>query len=194
MRMLSTAFDDLVPQERKSYTYYPAQHAAEIDRLSSKMQAEINTGVYKCGFAEEQDAYDKAYDTLFASLDHFDNMLEKSGGPFLFGSVLTELDIRFYTTLVRFDTVYHNLFKTNQREIRTGFKHLNTYLKRLYSIEAFRSTTDFRHIKLSYFTGMPMNPTRITPRGPQPHIEPLSKQETVELDWKGTFEKAQGKL
>lgn len=112
------------------------------------MQAHINTGVYKAGFAKTQEGYEQGVIPLFAALNKLEALLTKNGGPYILGKVFTELDIRAYATIIRFDTVYVQHFKTNLGTIRHDYPVLNNWLKYLYwNVPGFRETTDFKHIK-----------------------------------------------
>lgn len=123
------------------------------------MQADINAGVYKAGFARTQDNYEKGVIPLFAALNKLEAIIAKNGGPYILGNLLTELDLRAYATIIRFDAVYVQHFKTNLGTIRHDYPVLNNWLKNLYwNVEGFRETTDFKHIKenvsLSIFLSM----------------------------------------
>ena len=124
----------------------------------------VNNGVYKAGFATSQEAYEQAYDALFAQLHKLDEHL--STERYLVGRTLTEADVRLYTTLVRFDAVYHGHFKCNERKL-TEFENLWPYARDLYQTPGFGDTTDFDHIKRHYYgTHDRINPTRVVPKGP----------------------------
>jgi putative glutathione S-transferase len=112
------------------------------------MQSDINTGVYKAGFARTQEDYEKGCIPLFVALNKLEAMLAKNGGPYVLGKELTELDIRAYATVIRFDAVYVQHFKTNLGTIRHDYPVLNNWMKGLYwRAEGFKESTDFRHIK-----------------------------------------------
>lgn len=144
--------------------YYPSDLRDDIDEVNEDIYHNINNGVYKTGFARTQEAYEKNFKALFDSLDRQEKRLE--GRDFLVGETLTEADIRFYTTLVRFDAVYFTHFKCNKRMIK-DYKNLSRYLKSLYSIDAFKSTTNLRHIKRHYYySHETLNPFRLVPLGP----------------------------
>jgi putative glutathione S-transferase len=104
MRMLSSAFDEFAAPDRAGWTYAPKRLLSQIDEESKRMQAQLNAGVYKAGFARKQEDYEAMVAPVFEALDHYEAMLAK-GGPFLLGEALTELDVRFYATVIRFDTV-----------------------------------------------------------------------------------------
>jgi putative glutathione S-transferase len=127
---------------------YPPQHRADIDRISEWMQRDLNTGVYRAGFAPDQDAYDKNTVPVFAALNQLEEIVHANDGPFLLGKDITELDLRLYATLIRFDTVYVQHFKCNLGTIRHDYPNLNNWIKHLYwNVKGFKETTDFKHIK-----------------------------------------------
>jgi len=143
---------------------YPEALREEIDALDADVFRDVNNGVYKCGFATTQESYEEAFDALFARLD----VLEARLGDrrFLFGDAITEADVRLFTTLVRFDAVYHGHFKTNLRKL-TEYPALWAYARDLFAIEGFGDTVDFDHIKRHYYlTHDRINPTGIVPKGP----------------------------
>jgi putative glutathione S-transferase len=151
---------------------YPAPLRHEIDEINQFVYDNINNGVYRCGFATSQSAYDDAFDSLFAALDTIDQRLGRQ--RYLLGSRITEADWRLFTTLIRFDAVYFGHFKANLRSI-SQYPNLSNYLRELYQWPGIRETTDMQQIKHHYYashTGI--NPTGIVPRGPaleltQPH-------------------------
>ena len=161
IRMFDHAFDDVgaTPGDHR-----PAALTDEIDAVNERVYDTVNNGVYKSGFATRQGAYERHVNALFASLDWLEERLE--GKDFLVGDVLTEADVRLYTTLARFDAVYHGHFKCNVRRI-VDYKNLSRYLAALYRTEGFGETTDLFHIKHHYYESHPsVNPTRIVPVGP----------------------------
>jgi glutathionyl-hydroquinone reductase len=132
----------------------------------------------KCGLAKTQSAYKTAVDNLFDHLDKVEAHLSSPThtGPFYYGSSITEVDIRLYVTIVRFDTVYVNIFKTNKKTIRYGYPAIHQWLKNLYwKVPEFKDTTLFEHIKGHYFGLTILNPSGIVPDGPVPHVEPLEE-------------------
>ena len=144
-----------------AFDLYPAALRPEIDALNERIYASVNNGVYRCGFATSQEAYDSAVAALFATLDDLDQRL--ASRRFLFGDSLTEADVRLWVTLARFDAVYVTHFKANLRRL-ADYPHLWPYARDLYSIPAFRTTTDFGHIKRHYYGTHPqLNPPRIVP-------------------------------
>jgi len=139
---------------------------AEMDELIEDIYRDVNNGVYRCGFATTQEAYEAAYDALFARLDVLEQRL--ADRPYLLGDTLREVDIRLFTTLVRFDAVYHGHFKANRNKL-TEFPNLWPYARRLYRLPAFGDTVDFDQIKRHYYlTHDNINPTGIVPKGPDP--------------------------
>jgi len=173
LRDLQTGFNPLLPEEFAKVTLYPEHLRQRIDEVSAWMQRDLNTGVYKAGFAESQEAYDKSVLPVFAALNKLEKMIAENGGPYILGKDLTELDIRAYATLIRFDTVYEYHFKCNLGSIRHDYPQLNNYIKNLYwNVPGFRETTNFKHIKENYTKShYEINPKAITPRGPYPDIE-----------------------
>lgn len=143
---------------------YPAELRDEIESVSAPIYEHVNNGVYRAGFATTQGAYEEAFDAVFAQLDALEERL--AGQRFLVGSRLTEADVRLYTTLARFDAVYHSHFKCNLRRL-VDSPNLWGYARDLFQCPAFRATTDFDHIKRHYYeTHGHINPTRIVPKGP----------------------------
>jgi putative glutathione S-transferase len=151
---------------------YPEELRAEIDALNDVIYATVNDGVYRCGFATTQEAYDLAVGALFATLDEVEERL--AGRRYLFGGQITEADVRLWVTLARFDSVYVTHFKANLRRL-VDYPNLWGYARDLYQNPAFGPTTNFDHIKRHYYTTHPhLNPQRIVPAGPlldwsQPH-------------------------
>jgi glutathionyl-hydroquinone reductase len=140
--------------------------AAEMDALAGRIYDTVNNGVYKCGFAVTQEAYEESFHALFATLDAVSARLA-SHGPFLMGAELAEIDVFLYVTLVRFDAVYFGHFKCNRSRIEDD-PVLQGYLERLWSIPAFRNTTNFAEIKQHYYgSHRSLNPTGIVPVGPR---------------------------
>ncbi|OLF08896.1 glutathione S-transferase family protein [Actinophytocola xanthii] len=143
---------------------YPEARRAEIDEVVEPIFRNVNNGVYRCGFASSQEAYDEAFTALFGELDRLSERL--SGQRYLVGDTITEADIRLFTTLVRFDAVYHGHFKCNRHKL-TELPVLWAYARDLYQTPGFGETVDFDHIKRHYYaTHDAINPTRIVPQGP----------------------------
>ena len=162
VRMLNDGFGGIA---RNNLDLYPEALRAEIDALNSSVYERLNNGVYRCGFATTQAAYEEAFHGVFAMLDELEARLA-AGGPYLFGEALTEADIRLFVTLIRFDAAYHGLFKTNLRRI-ADYPHLSAYQARLLEISAFRDTANISHIKRGYYSIRALNPSGIVPLGPE---------------------------
>ena len=180
IRMFYTEFDDLLPEKYQTVDLYPEKLKDEIEATNEWTYDKINNGVYKSGFATKQEAYEKNVLALFEALDKAEAHLSKGPGPFYYGENVTEADIRLYTTIIRFDVVYVQHFKTNLRDIRSGYPHLHTWLRKLYwDVPAFGETTQFEHIKKHYTRShSQINPFAITPLGPIPDI--LAKEDEVQ--------------
>lgn len=147
---------------------YPESLLEEIDSLNDAIFHDVNNGVYKCGFAQSQEAYEMAYDTLFERLDKLEQRLATQ--RFLFGDFITDSDVRLYATLVRFDVAYYSAFKANRNRI-VDFPNLWGYLRDLYQTPGFGDTTDFdaikRHYHLSnHIAGDDQKGHTILPKGP----------------------------
>ncbi|MEU3273310.1 glutathione S-transferase C-terminal domain-containing protein [Saccharomonospora sp. NPDC006951] len=143
---------------------YPEALRDEIDEVNRSVYADVNAAVYEAGFASKQAAYEEAYDRLFARLDALEERL--SGRRYLVGDTITEADIRLFTTLVRFDAVYHGHFKCNRNKL-TEMPALWAYARDLFQTPGFGDTVDFDHIKRHYYqVHAQVNPTRIVPKGP----------------------------
>ncbi|SEH15644.1 putative glutathione S-transferase [Natronorubrum sediminis] len=165
MRMLDTEFDDVASRD---IDLYPEGYRDEIDRIIDEIYQPINNGVYRAGFATKQEPYDEAVDDLFGALDHWDEVLADQ--RYLAGDRLTEADIAMFTTLVRFDSVYHTHFMCNVQYIRE-YDNLWPYLRDLYQTE-FAQTVEMDHITEHYYTTHPdVNPHRIVARGPDLDFE-----------------------
>lgn len=144
---------------------YPEALRAEIDDINAFIYDNINNGVYRCGFATRQAAYEQAFERLFAALDRIEARL--AAREWLVGDQHTEADWRLFTTLIRFDAVYVGHFKCNRQRI-ADFPQLSRYLRRLYHVPGVARTVDFDHIKRHYYISHPhINPTRIVPAGPR---------------------------
>lgn len=148
LRNLNTGFNSILDDQYKQLDFYPENLIKEIDEIGEWMQSDINYGVYKAGFASDQEAYDRNVVPLFKALNRIEEIIKKNGGPYVLGSELTELDLRLYPTICRFDAVYVQHFKCNLGTIRHNYPVLNAWLKHLYwEVEGFKETTDFKHIK-----------------------------------------------
>ena len=162
IRMLNREFDAFATREQPDF--YPADLAAEIDALEDVVYRTVNDGVYRAGFATSQASYEEAFDALFATLDDLERRL--AGKRFLFGDRLTEADWRLFTTLLRFDAVYHGHFKCNLRRL-VDYPNLWRYARELYAMPGVAGTVSFDHIKQHYYgSHRTINPTGIVPKGP----------------------------
>ena len=161
IRMLNSAFDAFGDA---SLDFYPADLRGEIDALNAVVYAKVNNGVYRCGFATRQEAYEEAFAELFETLEMLELRLARS--RYLFGDRITEADWRLFTTLLRFDAVYFGHFKCNQRRI-ADHANLSGYLRDLYQSPGVAETVSFAHIKRHYYAShKTINPTGIVPVGP----------------------------
>ena len=143
---------------------WPRSLREEMDEVNQRVFTEVNNGVYRCGFAGSQEAYDAAYSRLFAALDWLEERL--AGQRYLVGDQLTESDIRLFTTLARFDAVYHGHFKCNRQKL-VEFPALWAYARDLYQTPGIGETLDFDQIKQHYYVvHTDLNPTQIVPAGP----------------------------
>lgn len=143
---------------------YPEGQRAEIDAVNKRVFTEVNNGVYRCGFAGSQEAYDQAYQRLFNALDWLSERLESQ--RYLVGESITEADVRLFTTLVRFDAVYHGHFKCNHSKL-TEMPVLWAYARDLFQTPGFGDTVNFEQIKQHYYiVHTDLNPTQIVPLGP----------------------------
>lgn len=147
---------------------WPAHLREEMDAVNKRVFTEVNNGVYRCGFAGSQEAYDAAYERLFTALDWLEERL--ADRRYLMGDALTEADVRLFTTLVRFDAVYHGHFKCNRNKL-TEMPVLWAYARDLYQTPGFGETIDFGQIKAHYYVvHSDINPSGIIPRGPEPEV------------------------
>jgi putative glutathione S-transferase len=143
---------------------YPERLRDEMDAVMKRVFTEVNNGVYRCGFAGSQETYDAAYDRLFVALDWLEERL--AGQRYLMGDSITEADVRLFTTLARFDPVYHGHFKCNRQKL-SEMPVLWAYARDLFQTPGFGDTTDFAQIKKHYYVvHSDINPTQIVPKGP----------------------------
>ncbi|MGK7912574.1 MAG: glutathione S-transferase family protein [Synechococcus sp.] len=143
---------------------YPEKLREDCDRWNAKIYPAVNNGVYRCGFAQTQDAYDRAVTELFDTLDEIDSVLEQR--RYLCGDRLTLADVRLFTTLIRFDAVYHGLFKCNRRRIQ-DYDSLWGYLRDIYQLPGIAETCDLEALKQEYYSSLfPLNPGGIVPIAP----------------------------
>jgi len=143
---------------------YPEPLRPEIDEINRRVYAEVNNGVYRCGFAGTQEAYEEAYERLWDALGWLTGLLRTE--RYLVGESITEADVRLFTTLVRFDAVYHGHFKCNRYKL-SELPVLWAYARDLYQTPGFGDTVDFAHIKAHYYVvHEDINPTGVIPGGP----------------------------
>jgi len=162
IRMLNSEFD---AWSRSPVDFYPKESREEIDRINAEVYDNVNNGVYRCGFAATQGAYEEAFVTLFATLDRLERRL--ADWRFLLGGAQTEADWRLFTTLVRFDAVYHGHFKCNLQRL-VDYPNLWAYTRDLYQTPGVAETVNFDHIKRHYYvTHSKINPTGVVPLGPR---------------------------
>jgi putative glutathione S-transferase len=162
IRFLDREFDDVGASGPR---FCPPELESDIDAVNDLVYKSINNGVYKCGFATTQEAYEEAVKTLFAALDQID--LRLSGSRYLVGGTLTEADWRLFTTLLRFDPVYVGHFKCNIRRL-VDYPNLWAYTRELYQIPGVAETVHLDHIKDHYYRShRSINPTGVVPAGPE---------------------------
>ena len=166
IRMFNRAFDE---HARTDLDYYPEDLRGEIDAINDVVYRNVNNGVYRCGFATTQEAYEEAFTDLFDTLDTLEARLARS--RYLCGDRLTEADWRLFTTLIRFDPVYVGHFKCNRRRL-ADYPNLFAYARELYQVPGVALTCNFTHIKRHYYMShTTINPTRIVPLGPEIDFE-----------------------
>jgi putative glutathione S-transferase len=162
IRMFNHAFDAFGDA---AVDFYPADLQDAIEDVNRLVYETVNNGVYRCGFATTQPAYEDAFDALFTTLDGLEALLSRQS--YLVGERLTEADWRLFTTLVRFDSVYHGHFKCNKRRI-VDYPNLWGYVRQLYQVPGVAGTVDMNHIKRHYhMSHTSINPTRVVPKGPE---------------------------
>lgn len=163
IRMLNSSFNNL-EGVNAALDFYPEPLRTEIDTINAAVYDRVNNGVYKTGFATTQEAYEEAFDILFTELDTLESRL--SSQRYLAGNAITEADWRLFTTLIRFDAVYHGHFKCNLRRI-IDYPNLSNYLRDLYQVPGIAETVNLDHIKHHYYAShRNINPTGIVPKGP----------------------------
>jgi putative glutathione S-transferase len=174
IRMFNSGFDEVGAE---GDDYYPRSKRAEIDALNERIYATVNNGVYKAGFARTQEAHHAAIAALFDTLDWLEARLSLQ--RYLTGDQITEADWRLFTTLVRFDAVYHGHFKCNVRRL-VDYPALLRLTRSLYQVPGVAETVNFEHIKHHYYLSHPwLDPTGIVPVGPaqdfsQPEVSDLA--------------------
>ncbi len=166
IRMLNSEFKGIAGDDTD---FYPPALRGEIDRINDLVYQKINNGVYRCGFATSQEAYDKAYDALFAALDEIEARLGRQ--PYLAGKQITEADWRLFPTLVRFDVAYFSIFRCNRQRI-ADFPNLSRYLRELYRVPGIAATVKPRYYVIGYWSVKKVNPSGIIPKGtPAPYLQ-----------------------
>jgi putative glutathione S-transferase len=177
IRMLNSEF---AGAESSGVDYYPAAARRDIDEINAYVYDNVNNGVYRSGFAGTQAAYEAAVRRLFDALDVLEDRLSRS--RYLVGDTQTEADWRLFTTLVRFDAVYHGHFKCNLRRIE-DFPNLSSYVRDLFQTADVKDTVNFDHIKRHYYMSHEhINPNRIVPLGPI--LDFMRPHERARLEWR----------
>lgn len=177
MKMLDRGFDELADN---NVTFYPETYRDEIEQVMDEIYQPINNGVYRAGFAETQEAYNEAVEDLFEALDYWESVLDSQ--RYVCGPVLTAADWCMFTTLWRFDVVYHFLFQCNIRRLR-DYPNLWNYLKELYQYPGVRQTCNREDTKRMYFTSQPTsNPQQIIPSGPEIDFEAPHNRDRLEAE------------
>ncbi|KAI9294749.1 hypothetical protein K502DRAFT_330423 [Neoconidiobolus thromboides FSU 785] len=162
IRMLNTAFDGLLPKEKQGLNYYPENLQKEIDQINEIVYDKVNNGVYKSGFATTQETYEKNVVRVFEGLDYVENILSKQ--KYLVQNQLTEADIRLFTTVLRFDPVYHGHFKCNLKCIKYDYPNILNWARRIYQLKGVAETVNMEHIKRHYYMShVDYNPTQVVP-------------------------------
>ena len=175
IRIFNSAFNELTGNRDD---YYPEALREEIDEINAFVYPNINNGVYKCGFATKQEAYEEAFDSLFSALDRVESILGEH--RYLVGNTLTEADWRLFTTMIRFDAVYVGHFKCNRNRI-ADYPNLSNYIRDLYQYRGVGETVDMDHIKRHYYySHESINPTRIVPKGPDQDFDAPHDRERFE--------------
>ena len=160
--ILNSQFNDFATNP--TLDLYPEELRSQIEKWNEKIYHAVNNGVYRCGFAQTQSAYEQACNELFTTLDEIDAVLETN--RYLCGEQLTLADVRLFTTLFRFDVVYYGLFKCNRRRIQ-DYQNLGAYLRDLYQLPKVSETCDLNSVKQDYYGNLfPLNPGGIIPSGP----------------------------
>ncbi|QXH58565.1 glutathione S-transferase family protein [Pseudomonas maumuensis] len=161
IRIFNSAFNELTGN---TLDLYPKPLRATIDALNERIYPAVNNGVYRAGFATSQEAYEAAFDDVFNELDHLEALLGRQ--RYLAGEYLTEADVRLFTTLVRFDAVYHGHFKCNLRRL-SDYPNLSNWLRELYQWPGVAGTVNMEHIQKHYYMShKTINPNGIVPKGP----------------------------
>lgn len=166
IRIFNTAFNDLTGNHDD---YYPEALRDDVDRINERIYDTVNNGVYRAGFATTQVAYNKAYNALFDTLDWLEERL--GAQRYVVGNDITEADWRLFTTLIRFDAVYHGHFKCNRQKL-SEFSNISHYLRALYQMPGVKETVDLEYTKTHYYgSHATINPTGIIPLGPNENFD-----------------------
>ncbi|KAM5362160.1 hypothetical protein ACJZ2D_012682 [Fusarium nematophilum] len=187
IRMFYTEFDDLLPEadreaNRPGGGFYPEDQRKEIDEINDWVYHTVNNGVYKCGFAFTQEAYEENVDKVFTSLDRLERILDDR--PFLLGEHITEADIRLFPTVLRFDIAYHPVFMCNLGTIRNDYPNLHLWLRRLYWDESEKTSYPWiERYKQGYGNSrhrvLGITGPLIIPRGPRVLVGELQEHERL---------------
>jgi putative glutathione S-transferase len=145
---MMNAFDKFIPN-KAGVDFHPKHLQTEIDSVNEWIYETVNNGVYKAGFATSQTAYEDAVYPLFKSLDRIEGMLSKS--DYLVGNTLTEADLRLWTTIIRFDPVYHTHFKCNIKSVEKDYPNILKLARRIYQMPKVAATVDILYIKKGYY-------------------------------------------
>src|SRR5215216_2601792 len=159
IRMLNSEFRGIAGDDTD---FYPPALRPEIDRINDVVYADVNNGVYRCGFAKTQAAYEAAFDALFATLDEVEARLSRQ--RYLVGNRITEADWRLLPTLLRFDVAYFSLFKCNKKRV-ADYPNLSNYMRELYGLPGVAATVKPRTYVVGYYAIKKLNPTGIIPKG-----------------------------
>lgn len=177
IRMLNSAFDAFANNDATDVDFYPEALREKIDEINEPIYNNVNNGVYRSGFAKTQVAYNTAYNRLFNTMDELEDKLSKQ--RYLVGGQITEADWRLFTTLVRFDAVYYNHFKTNKKRL-IEYPNLWAYTRELYQVPGVAETVNMDHIKYHYFAShRSINLTGIVPQGPEIDFMQLHGRESI---------------
>ena len=176
IRMMNSSFDDITGNKQD---YYPEKLREEIDVINERVYKDVNNGVYRCGFATTQKAYERAITPLFETLDWLEDILESK--RYLTGNAITEADWRLFTTLIRFDPVYVGHFKCNVRRI-IDYPCLSNYLRDLYQQPGIESTVNMEQIKKHYYgSHESINKFGVVPHGPEIDLnKPHNRQKILD--------------
>ncbi|KAJ1985910.1 S-glutathionyl-(chloro)hydroquinone reductase [Dimargaris cristalligena] len=180
IRMFNTAFNEFIPESKRDLDYYPENMRDQIDEINTWIYDGINNGVYKAGFATKQAPYEENCRLVFESLDRVEALLKDR--EFLLGDgKFTEADIRLFTTVLRFDPVYHGHFKCNLKTIAADYPNILRWARQVYQMPRVAETVDMEHIKRHYYMShTQINPNQIVPLNNGPNLaEPVIKSKSA---------------